>query len=51
MPLDLNREIDLKGEWCFEIGDNLDYARDDYNYSKWEKSFKIGHDQRSHSGV
>jgi hypothetical protein len=33
--LNLSREIDLRGEWLFEIGDNLDYARPDYNDTKW----------------
>lgn len=32
---DLNREIDLRGEWHFEIGDNLEFADPDYNDSKW----------------
>ena len=35
-PFNLSREIDLCGEWVFEIGDNLDYAGIDYNDSRWE---------------
>ncbi len=34
---ELVREIDLRGEWKFEIGDNLDYAAPDFNDSRWEK--------------
>jgi sialate O-acetylesterase len=32
---DLNREIDLRGEWLFEIGDNLEFADPNYNDSRW----------------
>jgi beta-galactosidase/beta-glucuronidase len=35
--LDLTREIDLQGEWRFEIGDNLEYAAPDYDDSRWQK--------------
>ncbi|MBN1561158.1 glycoside hydrolase [candidate division KSB1 bacterium] len=33
--LNLTLEVDLKGKWVFEIGDNLEYADPDYNDSKW----------------
>lgn len=32
---DLNREVQLKNDWRFEIGDNLDFADPDFNDSKW----------------
>ncbi len=32
---DLHRDIDLRGEWRFEIGDNLDFADPNYNDSRW----------------
>ncbi|MBN1464209.1 glycoside hydrolase [candidate division KSB1 bacterium] len=35
LAINLTREIDLQGEWLFEIGDNLEYARPDYNDAKW----------------
>jgi len=34
---DLNHEIDLKGQWLFEIGDDLAFADPDYNVSDWVK--------------
>jgi len=37
MAMDLEKVIDLKGEWRFEIGDNQDFARPNFNDSKWEK--------------
>ena len=33
----LQREINLEGEWRFEIGDNEIYAQPDYDDSGWEK--------------
>jgi len=33
---DLRREINLEGEWRFEIGDNMAYANPAYDDSKWE---------------
>ena len=35
--INLNREIELHGEWLFEIGDNLDYAHPGFNDSNWER--------------
>ena len=35
--INLNKEIELSGEWLFEIGDNLEYAMPDYNDRAWEK--------------
>ena len=32
---ELNREIDLQGEWLFEIGDNLEFADPNFNDSRW----------------
>ncbi len=37
MALDLHQEINLKGEWLFEIGDNPDFRKPDFNDSKWER--------------
>ncbi|MBD3378440.1 glycoside hydrolase [candidate division KSB1 bacterium] len=34
--MNLQQEIDLHGEWRFEIGDNTDYAEADYDDSNWE---------------
>lgn len=31
------REINLRGRWRFEVGDNPDYAAPDYDDSQWEK--------------
>ena len=36
LAINLNTEIDLKGKWLFEIGDNLEYAQPSFNDSKWE---------------
>ncbi|MBN1781414.1 beta galactosidase jelly roll domain-containing protein [bacterium] len=33
---DLNREINLRSGWRFEIGDNPDYAKLDFDDSDWE---------------
>lgn len=37
LAMDLKREINLKGEWRFEIGNNLSYKEPDFDDSKWEK--------------
>jgi len=37
MAMDLDMLIDLKREWRFEIGDNQDFARPDFDDSNWEK--------------
>ncbi|MDZ7371606.1 MAG: glycoside hydrolase [candidate division KSB1 bacterium] len=34
---DLARQIDLQGEWRFEIGDNLDFALPSFNDAKWTR--------------
>ena len=34
--IELKRVINLKGDWRFEIGDNEDYAKANYNDSNWE---------------
>ncbi|MDZ7346047.1 MAG: hypothetical protein ONA69_04555, partial [candidate division KSB1 bacterium] len=34
---DLARQIDLQGEWRFEIGDNLDFALPSCNDAKWSR--------------
>ncbi|MBD3274200.1 MAG: glycoside hydrolase, partial [Candidatus Marinimicrobia bacterium] len=36
LPMDLKQELDLEGEWRFEIGDDLSYALPDFNHSDWE---------------
>lgn len=36
IAMDLKQELDLEGEWRFEIGDDLNYARTDFNDSAWE---------------
>jgi len=33
---DLQRQIDLRGQWLIEIGDNADFAQLEYDDSKWE---------------
>ncbi|MBN2087964.1 glycoside hydrolase [candidate division KSB1 bacterium] len=33
---ELNREVDLRGSWLFEIGDNRDYADPKFDDSDWE---------------
>jgi len=33
---DLKREINLAGEWLFEVGDNMDYADPNYDDTKWD---------------
>ena len=35
--MDLKREINLKGEWRFEIGDDIKYKNPTFDDSKWEK--------------
>jgi len=35
--MDLKREINLKGEWRFEIGDNPVYKEPGFDDSRWEK--------------
>ncbi|MBC8185293.1 beta galactosidase jelly roll domain-containing protein [candidate division KSB1 bacterium] len=37
VAMDLEKVIDLKGEWRIEIGDNQDFARPNFNDSNWEK--------------
>lgn len=34
---ELIRKIDLKGEWAFNIGDNLSWATTNYNHRNWER--------------
>ena len=36
LPMDLKLEVNLKGEWRFEIGDNPAYANTNYNDAEWE---------------
>jgi sialate O-acetylesterase len=33
---DLERQIDLRGPWLIEIGDNPDYARPDFDDASWQ---------------
>lgn len=35
--MDLNKVIDLKGEWRIEIGDNQNFAKPNFDDSNWEK--------------
>lgn len=37
--MDLRLEVNLKGEWRFEIGDNPQYANSGYDDSEWETVF------------
>lgn len=32
-----NKEVDLRGEWYFEIGDDMQYSETDFNDSGWEQ--------------
>jgi hypothetical protein len=34
--MDLKLEVNLKGEWRFEIGDNPDYAKPNFDDKEWE---------------
>ena len=33
------RILDLRGHWKFEIGDNMEWAKPDYNDKDWESIF------------
>jgi sialate O-acetylesterase len=35
--MNLNLEVSLNGEWFFEIGDDMAYAKSNYNDKDWEK--------------
>ncbi|MBN2010208.1 beta galactosidase jelly roll domain-containing protein [candidate division KSB1 bacterium] len=37
IAVDFHKEIDLAGEWLFEIGDDMAYMQPGYDASKWER--------------
>lgn len=40
---ELRKEIDLRGRWRFEVGDDMAYANPDFDDSEWEKIFVPGY--------